>query len=139
MEFEGRRRIRMGLNLVPLINVIFLLLIFFMLAGTLSTPDPFPVVRPESTTGDSSQVEPLYEPVEIVVAPDGRIAFNGGLIPRDELPGALAGVFKGGATPAVTFTIDARANTGDMVDLINMMRAAGARLVLLSTHPPKSD
>ena len=136
MEFESRRRIRIGLNLVPLINVIFLLLIFFMLAGTLRAPEHFPIVRPLSTTGDSSQLEPLYEPVELLVTSDGRLALNGREVSRAELPAALAAEFRGGASPAVAFKIDARAATGDMLDLIGTLRTAGARLVLLATRPP---
>jgi len=139
MEFEGRQRIRIGLNLVPLINVIFLLLVFFMLAGTLRPPEPFNVKLPESTTSDKSEVEPVYEQAELTVARDGRLSLNGHEIARADLPRALATLFAGVASPAVTFTIDAGADTGDMVDLIAELRAAGATLVFLTTRPPKSS
>lgn len=135
MEFEGRRRIKIGLNLVPLINVIFLLLVFFMLAGTLRSPEPFDVEAPESTTSDKGEVEPIYEQAELVASADGRLSLNGKEITWAELHPALEELFAGVTAPAVTFTIDADANTGDMVDLIDELRASGARLVFLSTRP----
>ena len=135
MEFEGRRRIRIGLNLVPLINVIFLLLVFFMLAGTLRSPEPFGVEAPESTTSDKAEVEPVYEQAELVASADGRLSLNGQEIAWADLEPALKELFRDVASPAVTFTIDADANTGDMVDLIGKLRAAGAKLVFLTTRP----
>ena len=36
------------INLIPLINIIFLMLIFFMLAGTITTIDPYKIKVPES-------------------------------------------------------------------------------------------
>ena len=137
MEFEGRRRIKIGLNLVPLINVIFLLLVFFMLAGTLRSPEPFGVKLPESTTSDKSEVEPIYEQAVLVAASDGRLSLNGHDIAWADLPAALEKLFEDVTAPAVTLTIDADANTGDMVDLIGKLRAAGAKLVFLTTRPPE--
>ena len=135
MEFEGRRRIKIGLNLVPLINVIFLLLVFFMLAGTLRSPEPFGVEAPESATSDKSEVEPIFEQAVLVAAADGRLSLNGKEISWADLPPALEALFEGVTAPAVTLTVDADANTGDMVDLIGELRAAGAKLVFLTTRP----
>ena len=36
------------INLIPLINIIFLMLIFFMLAGTITKVDPYKINIPES-------------------------------------------------------------------------------------------
>ena len=36
------------INLIPLINIIFLMLIFFMLAGTITKIDPYNISIPES-------------------------------------------------------------------------------------------
>jgi biopolymer transport protein ExbD len=138
MEFEGRGRHRLGINLVPLVNVIFLLLIFFILAGTIRPPKPFDLVTPESETGDTEEIAPLFEPLEIVVGQEGQVAVNGIEIPRSALPEALAEHFSSQTTPAVTFKVDARAATGLMIDVIRELRGAGAKLVLLETRPPET-
>ncbi|MDP7539956.1 MAG: biopolymer transporter ExbD, partial [Alphaproteobacteria bacterium] len=56
MEFSGRERLRGGINMVPLINIVFLLLIFFMLSSTLVTPDSLEVTLPESETARAVEV-----------------------------------------------------------------------------------
>ena len=42
-----KRKIKQ-INLIPLINIIFLMLIFFMLAGTITKIDPYKINVPES-------------------------------------------------------------------------------------------
>lgn len=135
MEIEGRRRFRVRLNLVPLINVIFLLLIFFMLAGTIQSPEPFDLEIPQSRSGDSGAYEPSYEPVEIAVGAEGQIALNGEEIAARFLPEALKEQFAGDASPIVSLKVDARADTGEMVDILRELRAVGARLVFIETRP----
>ena len=52
---EKRIRKKRLPNLVPLINIVFLLLIFFMLSGTLSKKDLFEVDPPLSYTGSNAE------------------------------------------------------------------------------------
>ena len=135
MEFEGRQRLRGGINLVPLINVVFLLLIFFMLAGTLRVPELFNLEVPESESGAAAEDQAM----EIVIGSAGQLAVNGTEIPRAMLAEALAEHFSGDRAPAITFKIDARAQTGDMIDVLGELHAAGAETVFLSTRPVRSD
>lgn len=46
-------------ELIPLINVVFLLLIFFMLAGQLRDPQPVQVQAPEATQTEKLSPEPF--------------------------------------------------------------------------------
>ncbi|MCG8693196.1 MAG: biopolymer transporter ExbD, partial [Minwuiales bacterium] len=46
-------------RILPLINVVFLLLIFFMLAGRLSAGDPFRVDPPASVSADPAEQRDL--------------------------------------------------------------------------------
>ena len=56
------------INLIPLINIIFLMLIFFMLAGTITTIDPYKVNVPESIIKN----DPLTPFLTIVVKKNGE-------------------------------------------------------------------
>ena len=74
-------------RIMPLINVVFLLLIFFMLAGQLSASDPFEITPPESiSTAESGDEEML-----ILVAEDGRLALNGKAVSEQEMTNILRG------------------------------------------------
>lgn len=58
-------------NLIPLINVVFLMLIFFMVAGNIRLSDPLALAAPEST-GD----KPIVAQTVLYVARDGTLMLN---------------------------------------------------------------
>jgi biopolymer transport protein ExbD len=71
MQFSAPRRRRAPEPIVPMINVVFLLLIFFLMSAQIAPPDPFALTLPESA--DGSRAEPadtLYMDAE------GTLAFN---------------------------------------------------------------
>ena len=74
-------------NVLPLINIVFLLLIFFMLAGVLAQNPPFELNSP--ATAETEEAAQLQRQV-LAVAADGRLAFAGEPIERDDLAEALA-------------------------------------------------
>ena len=57
------------INLIPLINVIFLMLIFFMLAGTITKIDPHKINIPESIIKN----DPLTPFLTIIVKKNGNV------------------------------------------------------------------
>lgn len=83
MQFTTPRRRRHSEPIVPMINVVFLLLIFFLMSAQIAPPAPFDLTLPESADGDRARpADTLY------VDAEGRLAFNDA---RDEaVPDALA-------------------------------------------------
>ena len=59
MEFEGRARIRTQLDVTPLIDVVFLLLIFFLLTSTYITRESIELSLPASDTAVTREETPL--------------------------------------------------------------------------------
>ena len=57
------------INLIPLINIIFLMLIFFMLAGTITKIDPYKINVPESIIKN----DPLTPFLTIIVKKNGEV------------------------------------------------------------------
>ena len=57
------------INLIPLINIIFLMLIFFMLAGTITKIDPHKINVPESIIKN----DPLTPFLTIIVKKNGEV------------------------------------------------------------------
>lgn len=75
-------------SLLPLINIVFLLLIFFMLAGVLTQKPPFKVEAPGTTEiQDATELQNQVLDIDV----NGRLAFAGQTIKRNELAEALAG------------------------------------------------
>lgn len=59
-------------SIVPMINVVFLLLIFFLMSSSLAAPDPFEINPPIA----SSDVEPAVDRI-LYVDKTGRTSFEG--------------------------------------------------------------
>lgn len=118
-------------SVLPLINVVFLLLIFFMVAGTLAAIDPFAVAPPVSDS------EGPVEPGEIVVllASDGRLALNGATIPEDAFAEAISARRADGAAGTVRLKADGNADTADVVRVLDLLRQGGVERVRLLTLP----
>ena len=57
MDFSGRQRTKQELNVAPLIDVVFLLLIFFMLASTFIKPEAIDLMLEGSSTGGNAAEE----------------------------------------------------------------------------------
>ena len=72
-------------GLVPLINVVFLLLAFFMIAGQIQRSDAVRVAPPVSI----SETVPAEQRLELVVVADGTVFLEGKAVPLEELASAF--------------------------------------------------
>ena len=121
-------------RILPLINVVFLLLIFFMLAGRLSAGDPFRVDPPASVSADPAEQRDLV----VLVGADGRLALDGAVVDK---AGLLTGVTQrlgDGGESLVRVTADAAAEALAVVEVMEVLRDAGVeRLRLLTVTEPR--
>jgi len=119
-------------NLISLINVVFLILVFFMLMGRI-TPDD--ILDIDSPASDSTQaVEP--ESVIISIAADGRIAVDSRIITKASLGAILRRKFETGKsadTPGVTIKADAKIQVKRLNDTFDILRSLGVGKITLVT------
>lgn len=130
MEFPGRKPLKGGINLIPLINVVFLLLIFFMVSSTLVTPDRFDVELPDSDQARASSSRPLV----VLVGADGGLALNNREVDLGDLEPLLAAARADNPDAGVLVKADAAATTGDVVNVLRRARAAGVERVAMATR-----
>ncbi len=129
MRYVPRDRPRMDERVLPLVNVVFLLLIFFIIAGQLAATDAFRVEPPESSAGQTADPSELV----VLVAADGRLALDGEVVTGRELSERLEEALEGFAAPKVRVKADGRAAATDVVAVMETIRAAGARKIRLLT------
>ena len=71
MDFGPIPRRKRGESIVPMINVVFLLLIFFLMTAQITPPEPFPITPPEA------EAEPAEAmPDTFYIAADGSFAYE---------------------------------------------------------------
>ena len=129
MRFDPPRPRSDDERILPLINVVFLLLIFFMLAGQLAALDPVQVDPPRS----ASQGEVGPHDLVIMLAADGRLALDDTLIDAAALGPALAARLADTPPVQVWLKADGQADSTRVIALMETLREAGvARLKLLT-------
>tara|TARA_B100000949_G_scaffold217109_1_gene214503 strand:- start:1079 stop:1480 length:402 start_codon:yes stop_codon:yes gene_type:complete len=129
MDFSGRQRTKQELNVAPLIDVVFLLLIFFMLASTFIKPEAIDLMLEGSSTGGNAAEEMLN--IEVVV--DGTIRLNGLRLSMPQLEAELASRIQGDQTRPVTIKAAAEVPVQTLVSIMDRVRAAGTNNLRLAT------
>jgi len=111
-------------NLTPMIDVVFLLVVFFLLAARFGAESAF--VLAVGSSGEAAWSGP---PRLISVGPEG-VALNGIALPEADLPAALAGLMADPADPIVLRGVGGAA-VQRMLDVIGRLEAAGLRRLML--------
>lgn len=109
---------------IALINIVFLMLIFFMTAATLAPPldGALKLVR-------TADLEGRAPPDALVVHADGRLAYRGAAVAD-----ASAYMGQAGAEEVVRIVPDAALPAPDLIRLSEELRRAGAARVVMVTE-----
>ena len=116
-------------NLVPLINIVFLLLIFFMLTGTLKRSDIFDISPPESSTGADAEAPELV----LLISKSNKLALNNQNIEFSELNTKLLNIVQEYPLQEVLIKADGKATSGTLSKVINVIREVGIKRAAIVT------
>lgn len=117
-----RPRLRRPLSMTSLIDVIFLLLMFFMLATTFTRTTELPLA-----TGGAGAVTTDARPMLVRLSEDG-LSLNGRALGAEALPEALAGQ----TSPRLLVALAPGVSSQRLADLLaTLRRVPGARVQVL--------
>jgi biopolymer transport protein ExbD len=116
------------IDLTPLINIVFLMLIFFMLAGTLSQSDAIQTAQMEN----ASPVED--NPLVIVMALDGTLSVKGQRLERHALLSLLEDIKS--TASKIAIKPDSRLAAEALLTLTEELRLSGIMEVTLIVEAP---
>lgn len=131
--FERPSRHPRGINMVPLINIVFLLLVFFMVTSTVRVIDPVDQLLPEAGSGAGGDAPERV----LVLYGDGRIEVEGEPVSPDGLAAALAAL-AGEGVEEILVKADGDARASQLRTVMESARAAGIQGVALATRPETS-
>lgn len=121
MEINRSRQGQKDINMIPMINVIFLLLIFFLVGGTIQK---FEVIHVEIPKAESGHL--LDEGhIVIVLGINDEILVNDDFVEKQELIASLKELLKGNPKRIITIKADARQNATNVISVLEMVKAAG--------------
>ncbi|HWA47536.1 MAG TPA: TonB system transport protein ExbD [Dongiaceae bacterium] len=125
------------INVTPFIDVMLVLLIIFMVAAPLSTVDVAVDLPVSTATPQPRPDKPLF----LSVQKDLQLSLGNEIVAREGLAAALDQVTKGDKTARVFLRADRVVEYGALMEVMNLLRAAGylrVALVGLESVPPKS-
>jgi len=128
MRRPQRKPVMSDDRILPLINVVFMLLIFFMLAGRFSATDTFEIDPAKST----SEAQGALEEIVVLIGADGRLALGGEVISEQVLSRRIAAAVAKDA-PVVRLKADGRAEAAQVIAVMELIRDAGAGELKLLT------
>ncbi|RZU98701.1 ExbD/TolR family protein [Spiribacter vilamensis] len=115
-------------RILPLINIVFLLLIFFMVAGQLAASDRFAIEPPSS----GSETEPAGR-ITVLVGTDQRLAVGGESVAMGALSDTVLTMLDAGSNRQVRVKADGRVPALRVVAIMEQLRDAGAEGIDLLT------
>ena len=130
MEFERGKRIKMHLEIAPLIDIVLLLLIFFMLTSNFIMQPGIKITLPKAKTSKPQKEENII----VFITEDNKIFLNDREIDIDELKEALEKKLKTAEKKIVILKADEKINLGLAVKVMDIAKEAKAENLVISTE-----
>jgi len=131
MRFKRHMELEHGLkqiDIAPLIDMIFQLLIFFMLTSSFVIQPGIKVNLPRAVTSEVVK----YENIEVIISAENVTYFNGNVVTNLELKNLLKQVSK--RKQAILIKADRRASLGRVVEIWDTCRDLGITQINIATN-----
>ncbi len=129
MKFHIRREDNLNIPLTPLIDVVFLLLLFFMLTATFSELHTLDIQLP-TAQADTAIIEAR---MDVGVDAAGQYYLNGAAVTSEALRQGLSAALQEDAEIVVYLHAHAQASHQAVVSAMAQVRALGVRRLRLAT------
>ncbi len=135
MEFKRRKKIHTQLDIAPLIDIVFLLLIFFMLSSHFITQSGIKIILPKAVTAKLHQEEDIV----IFISEHNNLYLNKEPLTLDALLIKLKAKVKQSEKKTVIIKADERINLGLAVKVMDIAKQADAEGLIISAKIEQQD
>lgn len=111
------------MNIAPLVDVVFLLLLFFMLTSHLMQEPAIKIKLPESKTAETQkdEIKTIY------ISKEGNIYFMDRIVDLNRLQTAIKDSLKDAQTDLIRIKADKESDVGILVSVIDEVRLSGIK------------
>ena len=130
VKFQYKEKIPFKLDLIPMINIVFLLLIFFMLTATTPTKEGRDVDLPKARTAEKSNKQYFTVTIDKV----GALQLDGNEVTLNTLQGQLESKIRGQKNTVISIHADKVIEFELFGQVIELAKQAGAEDFILATE-----
>jgi len=131
MKLRGRNQIKPEFNMSSMTDVVFLLLIFFMIASTLAKQlNTIEVKLPQGEGKTENR-----NTVAVTIKDNGRFYINENRVNKNRLENQLIQALEGGQTPSLVLRAEEKVAIQEVVFVMNIANKNGIKVVLAVDTP----
>ncbi len=132
MRLARRQCKKARIEIIPMIDTIFFLLVFFMISTlSMSHYSGLPVNLPKAATGQ----QPPNESTAVTIGADGKITIDKQTVARDQIREALQKRLEKNSELLVLINADEHVEHGVVVEVMDAARQAGVAKMAIAVKP----
>ena len=136
MQFRRPRRDDARIEITPLVDMVFLLLIFFMLSTTFIVTPGIKVNLPQSS---AEKVTREKQEIQVVITEDNRVFMERMPVDVGELEQQLVEVARKDPQTLVIIKADAKSLHGKVVEVMDIAKQSGLNRLAIATQPKEKE
>lgn len=133
MQFKASKRSDASVNLTPLIDIVFLLLVFFLLTAHFVEDQRLNLSLPQTESGDTLPSDP---PLTISVDAQGVIRVNGQIVLPEALKLSLQHALAAAPKGEISIRGDQQTPLAVITHILDIAHQAGAKTIDIITEKP---
>jgi biopolymer transport protein ExbD len=136
MRLAPLRQHKPEIQMSALIDIVFLLLLFYAVTTTFVSDERLKLKLPEAKTAEDAGVSREERPPEVKVAADGTIWIDDRIVPESELENRIRQLVERAPDDGIILKGDKAADYGVIVHVLDIARSVGAKGIQMSAERP---
>jgi biopolymer transport protein ExbD len=132
MNFKRKNQVLSGFNAAPMNDIIFFLLLFFLLTSSFAIPT---YLKMSLAKAQGENVVPSPFVLEVNITVDGKSYLGKDEIPAGDLPKRLEEALRGKENPVINLRVDENAKWGEGVKVLDLANKYKAKLIVATQKP----
>lgn len=132
MRIERQKQRKSELPVLPMVNVVFLLLVFFLVSGSIEKVEIVPIDPPEAESGKVLDEGHIV----ILLGRHGELIIDDELVEMEDIVPIVGKSLKNQPQKIITLKADAGIRANRLIEVMDMVRAAGGVNLSLTTQSP---
>ena len=132
MQFSKNRQKKVTLNITSLMDIMFILIIFFTVTSTFLEQPGIELKLPEAESSETHTAEKVI----VFVDAQGEIYINKNKIQLEALAETVAELLQAQTEKMVVLRADEKATHGTIIRVMDLLRKKGIYKIIISTSKP---